>query len=67
MTPVTDDQTQKSQNQYFNNLLGSTSTLFAVIAYLTSDTSLKVVEGNLQGLQVQFQHAHIFLAFITLQ
>jgi hypothetical protein len=40
---VMDDQSQKSKNShYFNNLLGSTVTLFAVIAYLTSDTTLKV-------------------------
>jgi hypothetical protein len=26
-----------------------------VIAYLTSDTTLKVVEGHLKGLEVQFQ------------
>jgi hypothetical protein len=30
--------------------------LLAVIAYLTPDTTLKVVEGHLKGLKVQFQH-----------
>jgi hypothetical protein len=57
MTPVVDDQPQKSQklSHYFNNLLGSTVTLSAVIAYLTSDTILKVVEGHLKGHEVQFQ------------
>jgi hypothetical protein len=29
--------------------------LLAVIAYLTSDTTLKVVEGHKKGLEVQFQ------------
>jgi hypothetical protein len=43
-------------SHYFNNLLGSTVILLAVIAYLTSDTTLKVVEGHLKGLEVQFQH-----------
>jgi hypothetical protein len=44
------------KSHYFNNLLGSSVTLLAVIAYLTSDTTLKVVEGHLKGLEVQFQH-----------
>jgi hypothetical protein len=42
-------------SHYFNNLFGYTVTLFAVIAYLTSDTTLKVVEGHLKGLEAQFQ------------
>jgi hypothetical protein len=29
--------------------------LLSVIAYLTSDTTLKVVEGHLKGLKEQFQ------------
>jgi hypothetical protein len=53
---VTDDPSQKSQNShYFNKLLGSTVTLLAVIAYLTSDSTLKVVEGHKKSLKVQFQ------------
>jgi hypothetical protein len=54
MSQMTHHKIHKNSH-YFNKLLGSTVTLLAVIAYLTSDTTLKVVEGHKKGLEVQFQ------------
>jgi hypothetical protein len=54
MSRMTHHKNHKNSH-YFNKLLGSTVTVLAVIAYLTSDTTLKVVEGHKKSLEVQFQ------------
>ncbi len=53
MSRMTHHKNHKNSH-YFNKLLGST-VILAVIAYLTSDTTLKVVEGHKKSLEVQFQ------------